>query len=309
MKKLTATKIRNLKEAGNYGDGDGLTLILTGPMKGRWRLRTNINGRRRDIGLGSLGLVSLAEARESAYLIRKDIQNGLDPIAERKKAKLVIPTFRSAAKQVHAERRVAWKSGKHQKQWMTTLEKHVFPKIGDRLVNDIEGPIIRDLLAPIWLTKPETARRVKQRIGVVLDCAYANGFRASEAPLRSVGRGLPKQPKKDNRFAAVPYEDVPEFLKYLRTKDNVSRLALEFLILTARCQSGAGLAPRTASVKTLYYASRGNSWFASATVHYNSARQLGGVQKQNDLAFYVPTNSDTYQENCRHSSSKIHSAS
>jgi hypothetical protein len=171
MKKLAATKIRNLKEPGNYGDGDGLTLILTGPMKGRWRLRTNINGRRRDIGLGSLGLVSLAEAREAAYLIRKDIHSGVDPIAERKKAMLVVPTFRDATKQVHAEYSVAWKSGKHQKQWMTTLEKHVFPKIGNRLVNDIEEPVIRDVLAPIWLTKPETARRVKQRIGVVLDWA------------------------------------------------------------------------------------------------------------------------------------------
>ncbi|GAA0475456.1 hypothetical protein GCM10009096_16430 [Parasphingorhabdus litoris] len=118
---------------------------------------------------------------------------------------------------------------------MTTLEKHVFPKISDRLVNDIEGPVIRDVLVPIWLTKPETARRVKQRIGVVLDWAYANGLRASEAPLRSVGRGLPKQPKRDNHFAAMPYEDVPEFVKYLRTKENVSRLALEFLILTATC--------------------------------------------------------------------------
>lgn len=233
MGKLTATKIRNLKGPGKYGDGDGLYLRIGDSGKGYWIIRCQFNGRRRDIGLGPLSLMSLAEAREGAYLIRKDIYNGLDPIAERKKAKLVIPTFRDAAKQVHAEYRVAWKSGKHQKQWMTTLEKHVFPKIGNRLVNDIEGPVIRDVLAPIWLTKPETARRVKQRIGVVLDWSYANGLRASEAPLRSVGRGLPKQPKKDNHFAAMPYEEIPEFLKYLRTKENVSRLALEFLILTA----------------------------------------------------------------------------
>ena len=233
MKKLTATKIRHLKEPGNYGDGDGLTLILTGPIKGRWRLRVYVSGRRRDVGLGPFDLVSLAEAREAAYLIRKDALNGLDPIAERRKAKLIIPTFSEAAKSVHTEHCVAWKNGKHQKQWITTLENHVFPKIGNRLVNDIEGPVIRDVLVPIWLTKPETARRVKQRIGVVLDWSYANGFRASEAPMRSVRRGLPKQPKKDKHFAAMPYDDVPEFLKYLRTKENVSRLALEFLILTA----------------------------------------------------------------------------
>ncbi|MEH6714814.1 tyrosine-type recombinase/integrase [Parasphingorhabdus flavimaris] len=233
MKKLTATKIKNLKEPGKYSDGDGLTLILTAPMKGRWNLRVQINGRRRDIGLGAFGIVSLAEARDAVFLIRKDIQNGLDPVAERQKAKLVIPTFKEAAIKVHEENRKGWKNGKHQKQWIRTLEKYVFPKIGNRLVNDIEGPVIRDVLSPIWLDKPETARRVKQRIGVVLDWSYANGFRSTEAPLRSVGRGLPKQPKKDGHFAAMPYEEVPAFLQSLRSKQNVSRLALEFLILTA----------------------------------------------------------------------------
>ncbi len=233
MGKPTAPKIRDLKEPGNYGDGDGLFLRIGGSGKGYWIIRCQINGRRRDIGLGPLSLMSLAEAREAAYLIRKDIHNGLDPIAERKKEKLVIPSFRDAAKQVHAEYRLAWKSGKHQKQWITTLEKHVFPKISNRLVDDIEGPVIRNVLASIWLTKPETARRVKQRIGVVLGWAYANGLRASEAPLRSVGRGLPKHPKKHNHIAATPYEYLPELLKHLHTKENVSRLALEFLIPTA----------------------------------------------------------------------------
>lgn len=233
MKKLTATKIRNLKEPGKYSDGDGLTLILTAPMKGRWNLRVQINGRRRDIGLGSFGVASLAEVRDAAYLIRKDIHNGLDPVAERKKARMVIPIFKEAAISVHEENRKGWKNGKHQKQWIRTLEKYVFPQIGNRLVNDIEGPDIRDVLSPIWLEKPETARRVKQRIGVVLDWSYANGFRLTEAPLRSVSRGLPKQPKKDGHFAAMPYEQLPEFLVSLRSKENVSRLALEFLLLTA----------------------------------------------------------------------------
>ncbi|QJB67991.1 tyrosine-type recombinase/integrase [Parasphingorhabdus halotolerans] len=233
MKQLTATKIRNLKEPGRYSDSDGLTLILTGPMKGRWNLRVQVNGRRRDIGLGSLGVVSLAKAREAAFLIRKDIHNGLDPVAERQKAKLIVPTFKEAAIRVHEEHRKGWKNGKHQKQWIRTLEKYVFPKIGNRLVNDMEGPTMRDVLSPIWLEKPETARRVKERIGLVLDWSYANGFRSSEAPLRSVGRGLPKQPKQDGHFAAMPYEQLPLFLASLRSKENVSRLALEFLILTA----------------------------------------------------------------------------
>lgn len=93
--------------------------------------------------------------------------------------------------------------------------------------------LIRDVLAPIWLTKPETARRVRQRIGAVLDWAYAKGFRASEAPIRSLARGLPRQPKKRGHFEAMPYEEVPDFVAELRSRVSVGRLALEFLILTA----------------------------------------------------------------------------
>lgn len=233
MGKLTVTKIRNLKEPGNYGDGDGLFLRIGKSGKGYWIIRCQMNGRRRDIGIGALSVVTLAEARNEAHKIRVDIQNGRDPVAERQKAKLIIPTFKEAAIKVHEENRKGWKNGKHQKQWIRTLEKYAFPKIGNRLVNDIEGPVIRDMLSPIWLEKPETARRVKQRVGVVLDWSYANGFRSTEAPLRSIGRGLPKQPKKDGHFAAMPYEEVPAFLNHLRSKENVSRLALEFLILTA----------------------------------------------------------------------------
>jgi integrase len=233
MGKLTVAKIRNLKDPGSYGDGDGLYLRIGKSGKGYWITRCQINGRRRDVGVGSLSVVTLAEARNAAHQIRVDIQNGLDPVAERQKAKRVIPTFKDAALLVHKEHRKGWKNGKHQKQWIRTLEKYVFPKIGNRLVNDIDGPAIRDVLSPIWLEKPETARRVKQRIGVVLDWSYANGFRSSEAPLRSVGRGLPRQPKKDGHFAAMPYEGVPAFINRLRSKENVSRLALEFLILTA----------------------------------------------------------------------------
>lgn len=93
--------------------------------------------------------------------------------------------------------------------------------------------MIRDVLAPIWLSKPETARRVRQRIGVVLDWSYAKGFRTTEAPLRSISRGLPRQPKRDRHLAALAFEDVPAFLVRVREKSTIVRLALEFLILAA----------------------------------------------------------------------------
>ncbi|MES2698801.1 MAG: integrase arm-type DNA-binding domain-containing protein [Pseudomonadota bacterium] len=233
MGKLTAAQVRNLKTPGRYMDGDGLALVITAPQKGYWVLRATVNGRRRDIGLGSLDLVKLAEAREAAIDMRRDIQRGLDPVAERKRQKIEILTFKAAAKKVHAEQTASWKNGKHQDQWLNTLESYAFPKLGDRLVNDIEGPLIREVLLGIWLSKPETARRVKQRIGVVLDWAYANGMRLTEAPMRSLNRALPRQPKKDGHFAAMPYEDVPAFIEHLHKRNSVTRLALEFLILTA----------------------------------------------------------------------------
>jgi integrase len=233
MGKLTASKVRALVEPGRYSDGDGLFLELNGKNSGRWLLRVQMGGRRRDFGLGSLRSVSLADAREAAFLMRKKIAPGIDPVAERKQERLVIPTFRKAAELVHAEHEKAWKNGKHQNQWIASLKTYAFPSLGDRLVSEIEGPLIRDVLAPIWLAKPETARRVRQRIGTVLDWSYARGFRATEAPMRSLSKGLPRQPKKDKHFAALPYSSIPDFLRKLGERESVGRVALEALILTA----------------------------------------------------------------------------
>jgi len=231
--KLTAGKLKSLTEPGRYSDGDGLFLEVK-PGGGRsWVLRAQYGGKRRDIGLGALRSVSLGDAREAAYQIRRQIARGLDPVAERRRERQVMPNFRDAAKLVHDEHKASWKNGKHQNQWLSTLETYAFPKLGDRLVSDIGAPDIRDVLAPIWLSKPETARRVRQRIGTVLDWACVKGFRQSEAPLRALSKGLPRQPKKDGHFAAMTYADVPKFLTRLRERESIGRLALEALILTA----------------------------------------------------------------------------
>lgn len=233
MGKLTALRIKSLTEPGKYSDGDGLMLFVRGSGVKTWVLRTQVQGRRRDIGLGSLKSVSLADAREAASGMRRQIAQGLDPIAERKRVELVIPTFQEAAELVHEEHKAAWKNGKHQAQWISTLETYAYPSLGSMLVSDIEGPAIRDVLAVIWLSKPETARRVRQRIGTVLDWACAKGFRATEAPMRSLSRGLPRQPKKDGHFAAMEHQDVPAFIARLQDRQSMGRLALEALILTA----------------------------------------------------------------------------
>lgn len=233
MGQLTVAKIKTLREPGRYGDGDGLMLLVSASGAQSWVLRVRIEGKRRDIGLGSTKVMTLAEARAKAIELRREIAQGLDPITEKKRAKVVVPTFKAAALQVHEEQKATWKNGKHQNQWINTLETYAFPFFGDRLVNAIEGPDIRKALLPIWLSKPETARRVRQRVGAVLDWSYVNGFRASEAPTRSLARGLPRQPKDDGHFAAMSYANVPAFIARLRERVSVGRVALEALILTA----------------------------------------------------------------------------
>lgn len=109
----------------------------------------------------------------------------------------------------------------------------VFPRIGQRRVSEVTGPMVHDVLSEIWMTKPETARRERQRIGVVLDWAFSKGYRESEISMKSVTRGLPRQPKNSQHCAAMPYSEVSAFLTRLREKETMGRLALEFAIATA----------------------------------------------------------------------------
>ncbi|MFC7332932.1 tyrosine-type recombinase/integrase [Rhodocista pekingensis] len=239
MGKLTALQVRNAKEPGRYGDGDGLFLEVGKSGSRSWILRVQANGKRRDIGLGSAADVSLSEARTKAEDVRRAIREGRDPVAEKRAMKeepAKVPTFREAALLVQAEHAPSWKNAKHATQWLSSLEQHAFPKLGDISIAEVTGPMVRDVLAEIWLTIPETARRVRQRIGTVLDWAHAKGWREAEAPLRAISKGLPKQPRRDTHFAAMPWQGVPAFLVKLAETDKAGepyRLALEFLILTA----------------------------------------------------------------------------
>jgi integrase len=236
MGKLTALKVKNLAEEGRYSDGDGLMLEVGPTGTKKWVLRIQSNGRRRDLGLGSASTVSLAEAREAASDTRRQVRAGLDPVAEKKRQRAKMPTFRGAARMVHEELKPSWKNEKHGAQWLATLEAHAFPEIGDVPVNEVTGPMVRDLLSKIWLMIPETARRVRQRIATVLDFAHSKGWRPDEFPTNAVSKGLPRQPKKDQHFAAMPWANVPEFIKTLRETPKAGepvRLAIELTILTA----------------------------------------------------------------------------
>lgn len=234
-KALTAMQVRNLNRPGRYADGNGLYLVVDPSGAKRWLLRVVVHGKRRDIGLGGTSLVSLSEAREKALSYRKLARDGGDPLAEKRKEKREIPTFIKAAERVHAEHKASWKNKKHGDQWINTLKEYVFPHFGETRVDQVHTPDVMKALGPIWLTKPETARRVRQRIKAVLDWAKAAGFRSGENPVDGVEKGLPKQNGRDSHHEAMAYGQVPAFIQNLRASDagEITRLALEFLILTA----------------------------------------------------------------------------
>jgi integrase len=146
-----------------------------------------------------------------------------------------MPTFSEAAKIVHEEHQSTWKNKKHAAQWIKTLETYAYPVLKDTPVCDIGSPEVQAVLSPIWLAKPETARRVRQRIGTVLDWAKVAGHRTGDNPITGVSKGLPTQPKAQQHFAALPYGKLPTFVRELRGSNSgkLTRLALEFLILTA----------------------------------------------------------------------------
>lgn len=231
---LTAMKVRQTTSPGRYADGNGLYLVVDPSGAKRWLLRTVVMGRRRDIGLGGLSIISLAEAREKAIEYRRLARDGGDPLALRRAQQQVVPTFEKAAEAAHKAMKVGFANAKHADQWINTIKQYANPHIGDRRIDDISTADILKVLAPIWLTKSETALRLKQRLHKVFEHAKASGQRTGENPVSGVTSGLPKQSSGDAHHAALPFADLPDFMVKLRTagESHSSRLALELLILT-----------------------------------------------------------------------------
>jgi len=234
-KALNPTKIRNLTKPGRYADGNGLYLFVEPSGAKRWVLRTIIKGRRSDVGLGGLSVVSLAAARESAAEMRKVARAGGDPLSDRQKEKRVVPTFEEAARQVHTAHSASFRNPKHKAQWIDTLTADVFPFFGSRRIDQVDSSDVLKALNEIWLSKPETARRVRQRIKIVFDWARAAGFRSGDNPVEGVSKVLPKHRDTTAHHASLDYAQVPKFLATLRESGAGAsvKLAFEFLILTA----------------------------------------------------------------------------
>ena len=194
LHRLTTLQIKAAQSAGWHGDGGGLYLEVDDNGGRRWKLRLSVNGRRRDFGLGPTHKVTLAQARTRAAEYRALAYQGINPSESRKDKRkaLAAPSFEKAAQEVHRSRMKGWSNGKHVDQWINTLRDHAFPAIGAKPVNAIGTPEVLAVLTPIWLTKPETARRVRQRIKVVLEWARAAGHRSGDNPVDLIGDALPK---------------------------------------------------------------------------------------------------------------------
>ncbi len=238
MGKLSARAVKAaLANPGTYQDGEGLFLKVGKTGAASWLLRLQHDGKRRDIGLGSARLVTLAEARASAGELRKAVKvEKRDVLAERRDEAAARITFQEAARQYHSENEAGWESTVYARQWLASLENYAFPKLGEMLTGSITAADIISVLTPIWQEIPETARQVRNRICSVLDYSHAKGWRSTEAPSGSsslkAGRGLPRQVKQRKNRKAMPYVAVPPFLIALRRKPSFSRLALDLLILT-----------------------------------------------------------------------------
>lgn len=235
-KRLSAATVRTIKEAGFYGDGHGLYLKVDASGAKRWVQRIVIHGKRRDIGLGSADAAgtTLSEAREKALENRKLARAREDPIALKKRFTGILK-FKEAAERVHELAKPTWRNEKHGKQFITTLETDVFPHFGGKRIDLVTNTDVLAALTPIWNTKPETARRIKQRIGTVMKFAVAQGWR-TDNPADAITKALPKHDRSNpNRRKALPYDQVKAAIDKVRASEAgaVTKLAFEFLVLTA----------------------------------------------------------------------------
>ena len=195
--------------------------------------RITVDGRRRDIGLGGYPTISLAQARKRATDNREAISSGRDPVAE--KHRPAMPTFSEAAYTVHEANKPRWRNGSHTSAWIQTLERHAFPKIGNQKIDTVSRTDVLSVLAPIWSTRPETARRVRQRMRTIFRWAMANELIETNPAGEAIDGALPSMPKVKAHLRALPYREVGPALRTVEASQTspASKHCLKFLILTA----------------------------------------------------------------------------
>ena len=240
-KMLSAAFVKTITIPGRYGDGrggHGLSLLVrptaTGRISKTWSQRLRIAGKPCNIGLGSYPIVTLADARKAALENRQAVARGRDP------RRGGVPTFAAAADAVIAIHAAGWRDGGRSKEhWHRSLGTYALPTLGGKPVDKITTADVLAVLVPIWSAKPETARRVRQRIGAVMRWAVAEGYREDNPAGDAIGAALPKNGGHQEHHRALPHAAVGAALARVQASQAwpTTKLALEFLTLTA-CRSG-----------------------------------------------------------------------
>ena len=245
INRLSARAVETAKNPGLIADGGGLYLQVSKSGAKSWLYKFMLNGRSREMGLGSLKAVSLANAREKAALCRSSLADGIDPIEARQtdRSRAIAAdqktiTFENAADAYIAAHESGWKNAKHASQWHNTLQADAYPVAGRLLVSDIDTAVVMQILRPIWDLKPETAGRLRGRIERILDWATVSGYRQGQNPAQWRGHLdnlLPAISRIHSvrHHPAMPYQEIGDFILQLRERDGIAAQALEFVIYTA----------------------------------------------------------------------------
>ncbi len=239
MAKLTARGVqgKNLKP-GMHADGGGLYLCVGKGGAKSWIYRGTVKGRqtakgapyRVEVGLGAVSLVPLADAREIALRYRKAARAGTNPLDLKHRESI---TFEDAARQVYEGLLPTWKNAKHAETWIKTVQAHAFPIFGRAPIEHVTTADVMRVLMPIWVSKHETAKRLSQRLTTIFDWAKAKGLYPNENPVHGVKKALPPVKLVKAHLPALPWAEVPAFMRDLSERDGLSARTLEFLILTA----------------------------------------------------------------------------
>jgi integrase len=244
--RLTALRVKSLREPGRYADGGGLYLFVGRNNARVWvfRYRDRRTSKHRDRGLGPVADVPLEKARERAAACRALLLDGVDPIDANRTERLAARvehsrrmTFAQCASAFIDAKKAAWRNEKHREQWTNSLKTHAAPLMS-MPVAEIDTPDVLGVLNAIWATRTETATRVRGRIENILDWARVSGFRTGENPARWKGHlkillAPPTELKAVEHHPALPYIDMPAFIVDLRKRQGVTARALELQILTA----------------------------------------------------------------------------
>ena len=232
---LTVNFVRQVSKPGRYIDGYGLMLMVRPTGAKSWVQRVVIHGRRRDLGLGPVDRVTLAQARKIAFENRNIAREGGDPAAIRNRP--AVPTFAEALEKVIEIHRGTWKdAGKSESQWRASLRNYALPRLGRIGVDNITTADVMAVLVPHWQSKHETMRRVRQRIGAVMKWAIAQGYRTDNPAGEAIGAALPKgSGRKVEHHRALAHGEVSDAITTVRASSAwwATKAAVEFVILTA----------------------------------------------------------------------------